>query len=161
MLSILPGANWRQYPHPLFLQASLERLQSVQSGPRNCNIPFVPCSRNRVHTFSIGDNGLSLYIDICCAGWSAFPNKREYCRSLSKKGCAHNDCTVPALSTVTLILAPAACPSSTASITDFHLSALHLAVHADAVSRPLLLRIQSTSYTGPGFPTVQPSVHET
>ena len=51
-------------------------------------------------------------------------------------------------STVSLILAPAACSSPTASIADFHLSALHLAVHTGAVSRPSLLRIQSTSYTG-------------
>ena len=55
---------------------------------------------------------------------------------------------------VSLILALAACSSSTASIADFHSSTLHLAIHAIVVSRPLLLRIQFISYicrifTGP------------
>ena len=66
-------------------------------------------------------------------------------------------------STVSLILAPATYSSSTASIADFHLSALHLAVHAGAVSRPFLLRIQFTTYTGRIFTgplgDVQPSSH--
>ena len=60
--------------------------------------------------------------------------------------------------TVSLILAPAACSSPTASIADLrpsplglHSSASHPAAHAGAVSRPLLPCIQSISYSGQVF----------
>ena len=51
-------------------------------------------------------------------------------------------------STVSLILIPAAYSSPIASIADFHLPTLHLAVYASIVFRSLLLHIQSTSYIG-------------
>ncbi len=61
-------------------------------------------------------------------------------------------------STVSLILASAACSSPTASIADLwpsplglHSSASHPAARAGAVSRPLLPRIQSISYSGQVF----------
>ena len=61
-------------------------------------------------------------------------------------------------STVSLILAPAACSSPTASIVDLwpsplglHSSASHPAARAGAVSRPLLPRIQSTSHSSQVF----------
>ncbi len=62
------------------------------------------------------------------------------------------------LSTVSLILIPAAYSSLTASIVDLwplplslYLSALYPAARAGAVSRPLLPRIQSISYSGQVF----------